>query len=187
MKTTIRTFFTALGFAGALAVASAYGAGFFTNGLIGAVPPLTGLETIPADTNLPSGANPASEAVTYAQLIVGSKISAANATSFSATAAQVYGGANITLLLTGAPTTAQTLTLPTAASLIASLPSGTPVGFSWKLLIVNVGGTSSGAWTVAAGTGDTLTGNTAVAVAGSRTYLVTYTGAGAVTFQDYGN
>lgn len=54
---------------------SASAAGFFTNGVPPAggtqypsTLPLTGNETIPADTNLPSGLNPASEAITTTQL-----------------------------------------------------------------------------------------------------------------------
>lgn len=66
--------------AGAFALASAMaapalGAGFFTNGVpptggtqYPTTLPLTGIETIPADTNLGSGINPASEAITTAQL-----------------------------------------------------------------------------------------------------------------------
>lgn len=53
----------------------ALAAGFFTNGVPVAggsqyptTLPLTGNETVPADTNLPSGLNPASEAITAAQI-----------------------------------------------------------------------------------------------------------------------
>jgi hypothetical protein len=54
-------------------------AGYFTNGVPPAggvqypsTTPLTGNETIPADTNLPSGMNPASEAITVGQLAAAS-------------------------------------------------------------------------------------------------------------------
>lgn len=67
-----------VGLALALALTSAgaaYAAGFLTNGLPSAggsqypsTVPLTGNETIPADTNLPSGQNPASESVTTNQM-----------------------------------------------------------------------------------------------------------------------
>ena len=65
--------------AGALAVLAlgpAMSAGFLTNGLpvAGSVPltlPLTGAETVPADTNLTQGLNPASEAITLDQLAGG--------------------------------------------------------------------------------------------------------------------
>lgn len=71
--------FTTLALAGALCLSSvlqpALGAGFFTNGVPPAggtqyptTLPLTGNESIPADTNLPSGLNPASESVTTSQI-----------------------------------------------------------------------------------------------------------------------
>ncbi len=59
-----------------LGTSLAFSAGFFTNGVPPAggsqyptTIPLTGIETIPVDTNLASGLNPASEAVTVNQLI----------------------------------------------------------------------------------------------------------------------
>lgn len=66
-----------LAFAAALGVSSlALAAGFFTNGVPPAggtqypnTLPLTGNETLPADTNLPSGANPASEAISTGQIL----------------------------------------------------------------------------------------------------------------------
>lgn len=58
-----------------LAGVPALAAGFFTNGVPPAggtqyptTVPLTGSETLPADTNLPSGLNPASESISTAQL-----------------------------------------------------------------------------------------------------------------------
>lgn len=79
-----------LALAGALCLGfalAAQAAGFFTNGVPVAggtqypsTIPLTGNETIPADTNLASGLNPASEAITVAQLggYVGSRPSLFN-------------------------------------------------------------------------------------------------------------
>ena len=75
MKHSLRNALLAGGIA-ALAIGTlAHSAGFFTNGVPVAggsqypsTLPLTGLETIPADTNLLSGLNPASEAITTAQL-----------------------------------------------------------------------------------------------------------------------
>ena len=65
----------ALALATALAGGQAHAAGYFTNGLPTAggsqypsTYPLTGNETMPADTNLTNGQNPASEAVTPGQL-----------------------------------------------------------------------------------------------------------------------
>lgn len=71
-----------------LAAAGAHAAGFFTNGLPVAggtqypsTLPLTGAETLPADTNLTQGLNPASEAITTAQMAgyVGNQPSRGNA------------------------------------------------------------------------------------------------------------
>lgn len=175
-----------------MGVSGAYASGMLTNGLpqAGVTPytytvPLTGNELLPADTQLPNGQMPQSESVSVGQLQQPSTVSASNATSFTATASQVSGGANLALLLTGAPTTGQTVTLPSAASIWANV-SNASAGQKYLLKVVNVGGTSSGAWTVAAGTGDTITGNTSVPVAGSREYLVTLTSATAVGFQDLG-
>lgn len=152
--------------------------------------PLTGNEGLAADTQLPSGLNPASELISVDQINQGTQTTNSSATSATATAAQMSGGAKVTLLLTGAPSSAQTLTTPTAALLLANLPTQSQViGKSWLLKIVNVGGTSSGVWTVAGGTNVTVTGNATVAVAGSRTYLATITAVAtpAITLQDYGN
>jgi hypothetical protein len=53
----------------ALLIGSAFAAGVFTPGLPNPTGPLTGIEEIPADTNLPSGQNPQSEAISTQQLI----------------------------------------------------------------------------------------------------------------------
>lgn len=177
-----------------VASSDAEAAGMLTNGLPPAggtqypsTLPLTGLELVPADTQLPSGANPASEAVSVQQIVQGTIASASNATSFTATTAQLAGGAQMTLVLTGAPATAQNITTPTATALFQSLPTQSQtVGYSYILRIVNNGGTSSGVWTVVAGTGVTITGNATVAVASSRRYQVTFTSATAATFLDIG-
>ena len=58
-----------LGLAAALLIAApAFAGGIVTNGLPAATSPLTGAETLPADTNLSGGRNPQSEAVTPNQL-----------------------------------------------------------------------------------------------------------------------
>lgn len=54
----------------ALLPVAAYAAGYYTPGLPTATNPLTGNETIPADTNLASGLTPQSEAVTAAQIVM---------------------------------------------------------------------------------------------------------------------
>lgn len=167
---------------------AALAAGFFNNGLPSATS-TTGAETLAADTNLPSGVNPASEGIPVSLVLNGTFVTASNATSFTGTAAQVSGNSKVNLLLTGAPSTAQTLTLPTATLLVANLPFAT-VGSTWLLHVVNVGGTASGVWTVATATGLTLTGNMTVPVAGSRTLLLTFTNVTttpAATVQDLGS
>jgi hypothetical protein len=75
------------------------------------------------------------------------------------TAAQVTGG----MLVANPSTSAATYTLPTAA-LIDDAVSSAKVGSTFDLSIVNIG-TSSGAVTLAAGTGITDGGNALVAVA----------------------
>lgn len=71
----LRSTLIAAGLATVLATGLAHAAGFFTNGVPVAggtqyplTIPLTGNETVPADTNLASGLNPASEAITTSQL-----------------------------------------------------------------------------------------------------------------------
>lgn len=149
--------------------------------------PLTGLENIPMDTNRPNGRAPQSQVATYAQLMQGSIRSAANVASFTAGVSAVDGGENLTLLLTGAISSGATLTTPTAAQIIAALPSGAAAGYSYLLKFVNTGGTGSGIWTIAGGSNVTVTGNATVGVGESRQYLVTYVSATSVTLQDLGN
>jgi len=74
MKRTLKTFL-GVGAAVALLSSAAWSAGFFTNGVPPAggtqyplTVPLTGNETVPADTNLTNGQNPASEAITTGQI-----------------------------------------------------------------------------------------------------------------------
>ena len=101
---------------------SALAAGLLTNGLPAATAPLTGNETLPADTNLPQGLNPASEAITLGQLATWLRATVTTNTSTSAATATVaqmaptaYGQTAISLLLTGTLSGAANLTTPTAA------------------------------------------------------------------------
>lgn len=152
--------------------------------------PLTGDEGVAADTQLPSGLNPASELISVDQLMQGTTQSDSTATSHTAAAASVVGGAKLTLLLTGAPSTAVTLTTPTATAILAAMPKVDQViGKTWVWKVVNQGGTSSGVWTIAGGTGVTITGNATAAVAGSREYFcaVTAVATPAITCTDHGN
>ena len=81
-------------------------------------------------------------------------------TTATLTVAQVTNS----VLVATAGTSAVTYTLPTAASLDATLTNA-KVGSSFRLSIVNLG-TSSGVVTVAAGTGITLVGTMTFAITG---------------------
>lgn len=189
--------------AGAFALASAtaaFAAGMLTNGLPVAggtqypsTIPLTGLETIPADTNLTGGLNPASEAITTKQLSqyalqvfpVGQYAAATNTAAFTATTAQMVGAQTTVLDLTGTLTAGAAITTPTAAAIIAALPGGGYVGETYALKLIN---NSSGAfsWTLTAGSGVTVSGTATVAQNTSRTWLVTEATATTVTMQNIG-
>lgn len=60
--------FLAATVAGLLATGSVLAAGYYTTGLDSAAFPLTGAETIPADTNLSGGRSPQSESITVNRL-----------------------------------------------------------------------------------------------------------------------
>lgn len=176
-----------------LVAGAALASGVFVNGM-NIISPVSGVEQFGVDTQIPQGSPPQSGAVTIGTIQQGVVVSATNATSFTGTVAQLSGNARINLLLTGAPSSAQTLTTPTAALLVAQILAQTPAAanastYSYLIHVVNVGGTSSGVWTVAGGTGVTVTGNATVAVAGSRTFLATVTSFStpAITLQDLGN
>jgi len=177
----------------------ALAAGLLTNGLTAATAPLTGNETLPADTNLPQGLNPASEAITLGQLATWFRATVTTNTSTSAataTAAQMaptaYGQQSISLLLTGTLSGAANLTTPTAALIVAAVPlpvggaTGSNIGSSWVIRISNE---SSGAyaWTLVAGTGITLPASVNIPQYGAKSYLVTIVSATSVTFADLGN
>ena len=91
------------------------------------------------------------------------------------TAAQVTGR----LLVANPSTSAATYTLPTA-TLIDALVSNASTDQAFDLNIVNLG-TSSGAITIAAGTGITLVGSATIAVTSSATLRFRKTGDAAYT------
>jgi len=91
----------------------------------------------------------------------------AGTTSATLTAANVLNN-----ILTAAPAAAATLTLPTAASVVA-LDGNSAVGRGFKFHIINTNGTN--AITVAAGTGITLVGVVTVAASSSATFYASYT------------
>jgi len=87
--------------------------------------------------------------------------------------AQVAGGQDTVVNLTG---TAGTVTLPTAAQLLAALPLvAQVVGASGALRVIGTTGT----WTVTTATGWTLTGTMTVAVSTWRDFFWTITAIGA--------
>lgn len=91
------------------------------------------------------------------------------------TAAQITGG----LLVANPSTSAATYTLPTVTATEAVVTNA-KVDSTFELNIVNLG-TSSGALTIAAGTGWTIVGSATVAITSSARYLARKTGAGAWT------
>ena len=81
-------------------------------------------------------------------------------------------------------TTPGNLATDTAAAIIAAVP-GWQIGQSYTLNIRNDSGSANTA-TITAGTGVTLTGTMTIAQNVTRTFVVTYTAAGAVTLQSMG-
>lgn len=99
--------------------------------------------------------------------------------AFTPTVAQHVGSQLVVLNLTG---TSGNLTTETAANIIAAMPNA-QIGQSYRLRIISVG---SGTWTVLAGSGVTITGTATIAINTWREYIVTYTAAGTVVFQNIG-
>jgi len=189
--------------AGALALASlcgiAYAGGLYTNGfpVAGTVPntlPLTGNELIPADTQLPNGLSPQTEAISTSQLaaMTGNNASrAVNAatSSVTVTAAQLVGTGGYHILdMTGTLGGAGVLTTPTAAAIIAQLPNAQNTA-SFMVRIINETAATN-AWTLTAGTNVTVTGTATIVAAGYTDWIVTLNAAAAtptVTFQRAGS
>lgn len=179
--------------ASALAFATTASAGgLYTNGLPAATS-ITGNETIPADTNLPSGANPQTEAVTVNQLraAMGGDASFSTNTATTATTlttAQVTGngqGGFVVVNMSGTLAAGAALTTPTATAWIAAMPNF-QAGQSYTLRIIN---SSAGAfaWTLTAGTDVTITGTATIAQNTFRDFVVTLNSAGTVTVQNVGS
>lgn len=102
------------------------------------------------------------------------------------TAANISGGSEEhTLNMTGAITGASNAQLPTVVDLVAAL---TPIvqGQTFKLRIINGGGSGAGVWTVTTNTGWTLTGTMTIAVGGWREFYVTLTSLTAAALQSIG-
>lgn len=107
--------------------------------------------------------------------LVGNRATAAvtGTTGATLTAAQLLSG----VILRSGPTAGYADTFPTAALIKAAL-SGAEVGMGFEFTIVN---TVAFANTVAAGTGITLAGTTAISASKSRRYLCTLTNVGSGT------
>lgn len=103
-----------------------------------------------------------------------------NGTTQTLTAAMVTGSGQVFHTSTGGAT--PTLTMPTAAAIIAAIP-GFQVGQAYVLRIING---NSGTATVAAGTGITTTGTLTLAAATWRDFVITYTGQGALSMVSVG-
>ena len=102
---------------------------------------------------------------------------------FTLTAANVAtAGIENIVNLTGAISAGTNVTLPTVASVIAFVGSANiNNNETFKLRVVNSGGTGSGVWTVTTNTGWTLNGTQTVAVGGWRDYVVTITSVASAT------
>ena len=103
------------------------------------------------------------------------------------TAANLTGGfVGVTLAMTGALAAGETATTDTAANILAAIPTHQRyVGFTYKLRVINE---SSGAfaWTIAGGTGVTVTGTDTVAQNTWREFVVTIATDTTVTLQNVG-
>lgn len=108
-----------------------------------------------------------------------------NAASHVATAANLTGGAaDVVLALTGALAAAATLTTDTAANILKAIPE-VYVGQTYKLRVINES-TGAFAWTVAGGTGVTLSGTATIAQNTWRDFVVTVSSLTAVALQSVG-
>ena len=110
------------------------------------------------------------------------------------TATNIFAGSiETTLNMTGAITVASNIQLPTIANLLARIDALTAgiatIGQTWKLRIINGGGTGSGVWTVvqSSDTGYTLSGAMTIpASLGYRDFYVTINSGIAATLQSLG-
>jgi len=115
---------------------------------------------------------------------------AANTTGFTATQQQVMAAENTVLDLTGTLGAGAALTLPTVATLLASLtPQQEVVGSSIILRVINHSGAAF-TWTVTTNTGWTLNGTMTVAQSTFRDFIITLTNVGTTptaTIQNIGS
>ena len=153
--------------------------GYATNGLQAAALPLTGNELIAADTQLPNGTYPESEAISVSQLAnyavnqpgLSVVATADNGTTQTLTAAMVSSPNATYVVHTSTGGTTPSLTLPLVTALVAALPNA-PVNYSYRLHVIN---SNSGTATIVTNTGWTLTGTLTLATNTTRDFLVTIT------------
>ena len=112
-----------------------------------------------------------------------------SAASHVLTAANLTGSStDVVLALTGVLTAGETATTDTAANIVAAMASAA-VGASYKLRIINES-TGAFSWTIAGGTGVTVTGTATIAQNAWREFMVSVTAVGAtpaVTLQNVGS
>ena len=75
--------------------------------------------------------------------------------------------------------------MPTVASVFANIPNAI-AGQTYKLRIINTGGTSSGVWTIGTSSGWTLNGTMTIAVGAWSDFIVTLTSTSAIALQRVG-
>lgn len=107
-------------------------------------------------------------------------ISSDNGTTQTLTAAMISGGGAVYHTSTGGTT--PTLTMPTAAAIIAANPSFS-IGQEYTLRFINA---NSGTATIAAGAGITTSGTLTLATNTTRDFVISYTAAGALTMTSVG-
>ena len=104
---------------------------------------------------------------------------AANTTGFTATQSQIMGAETTVLELTGTIGAGQALTLPTVATLLATLTPQQAVVGSTIILRIGRGATGAFNWTVTTNTGWTLNGTQTIAQSTFRDFIITITSVGA--------
>lgn len=104
---------------------------------------------------------------------------AANTTGFTATQQQIMSAQDTVLELTGTIGAGQALTLPTVATLIATLTPAQAVVGSTTVLRIGRGANGAFNWTVTTNTGWTLNGTQTIAQSTFRDFIITLTNVGA--------
>lgn len=111
--------------------------------------------------------------------------------SLALVAADIYGATlEYTLNLTGAITSASNAHLPTVPALVTGIGVGAYPGQTYKLRIINGGGSSSGVWTIinASDSSWTINGTPTIAITlGYRDFYITLNSLTAATLQSIGS